>query len=810
LAAPEDLDASEPWFLVSTPNSSSLIARSDDAGRTWNLVGGPPAQDTLRWAFRLDDRTLVLVGDDRHWWSRDDGATWDDAENPRKVFDAAGTGADVWLATDDGVYQFEPGQTATLHLDTGPFSFVSAGGGEVAAIDLDGRLQLWQGGTSWSTRRGVAGKFSATTPDGGYAGEVTGLVYRWDGSAYASCGAIPPVPDAEYDDIVALTVDGTRLWAATATRAAYVSEDGCRTWEERKLAEDTVYDLEGAARDVDEAYPVLLARGDRLIVAGWVGYATSDDAGGTWNEPTIVPPDYTRGVAFGLDDFVVYSAGYASGVAFTTDGGVAWQAPGDGLEAVNAQKVGLPYDAELPWDVWAVVGHAFVRSRDGGYTWEQPDSPYGIQVQEAAAFGTVDHVWIFPLNSADISAGALLESTDGGATWAPPAGLGEIFEGAYGRGVYPATDTDGSPMWCASSFEPVRIACQREGEQWAQSYEADATAVAGPVSPAPGVLVLGADGELRRSVDGGLSWVEMDPGLDAAAELLQVTDDGTLFLTTGSARLFRSLDDGATWEDLDLQFGAPVYDLRGRPDFAHFPDLLVATHDGLFRVVHATGTEPAIVRFGAWQRVDDWSDLWLCPSGNCGTEEDDTSAAFDQVRRLDEGTEIDVWVRGDSVRLTGRAEGTGTVEIVLDGEVVGTLGPTVVDPVGELWSASGLGDGWHELTLLSLVGDGVAIDGVEARMSDTVLSREPETDADTDADADADTDTDPGDDTGPGLDDTSGRPPGRCACGSTAPAAAAPALAAIGLLLARRRRTSRRTSVGSNDVPGGGRIGGTR
>ncbi len=791
VAAPPALDTSAPWFLVSTPNQNALFGRSDDGGRTWVLVGGEPAQEDLEAVLRLEDGTLALVGAEHVWWSTDGGVGWTATVRTSDVAAAAATATEVWMATDAGIEEWSPDGTTTVHEPGERFGFVAASeAGEVTALAEHGRVYRWEGGDAWTQRANPAA-FTAVTASGAYAGADDGSLYRWDGSgAYEACASAPPV-DPDHPPIVNLVEDGDRVWAATAVGAPYLSEDGCATWEDRRAPFDAQYDASGGTRSTAEAWPTLLARDETVIVGGWVGFERSEDAGRTWTEPPLVPADYTRGVAFGDDDLTVYSAAYGSAVSITRDGGVTWAAPSHGQDQANAQKVGVPYDATLPGDLWAVVGHVATRSRDFGATWELLDTPYGALVQDMAAFGSVDHLWIFPLNGADLNEGPILESTDGGATWAAPEGVGALFSGAYGRRIAPATDTDGTPMWCASAFDPVQIACQREGGPWELLYVADTTDITGPFSPAPGVLVFGDSDGVHRSIDAGLTWAVV-PVTEEVGGVLALADDGTLFLSSAGSRLFRSDDDGATWVDLGIRLNAPVYDFAARPDFARRPELLIATHDGLFRLADATGAAPTAARFGAWERIDDVSELWLCSGATCGSSVVDPRAGFDSLRQLDAGTEIVAWVRGDALTLEGISDGTGVVEVLLDGAIDGLASKVVQSTVGTLWSATGLDEGWHSVALVAVEGDGVAIDAVVARGADTSLTgdeTDSDTDTDTDSDSDSDTDTDVNsDDTGsPPIKDTGSTRPG-CGCAATPIGDLASGLAVFALALARRRR----------------------
>jgi hypothetical protein len=180
-------------------------------------------------------------------------------------------------------------------------------------------------------------------------------------------------------------------------------------------------------------------------------------------------------------------------------------------------------------------------------------------------------------------------------------------------------ETDaGEARYVAGSRFGVAYAPAIEGP-WTLALELDdggAAVNAGP-RDAPTRLLLGTSSELYLSEDDGVSWAPVlsvePPQLFTKA---QVADDGTCLAVTTVGRVYIARD-GVTWTDLGIQLPSLVHDARVRPDFAEHPELLVATHDGVY-VVRAT--EPVEVeRWGNVQRVDNLSAFLHCET--CPAEE---------------------------------------------------------------------------------------------------------------------------------------------------------------------------------------------
>ena len=161
----------------------------------------------------------------------------------------------------------------------------------------------------------------------------------------------------------------------------------------------------------------------------------------------------------------------------------------------------------------------------------------------------------------------LIESTDGGRTWRARSLQGKVdfhVLEASGRRIYGyGSDFD--------SRQPRFLASEDKGRRW-QRLDAPEPLIALAISPSDARMLI-ASGERRvfLSLDGGRAWKPIEA---PTAGLLAWGATG-LFLAGSDGRVWRSQDDGASWEEATASGGQPA-----ALDFGREPELLVALHDG--------------------------------------------------------------------------------------------------------------------------------------------------------------------------------------------------------------------------------------
>jgi hypothetical protein len=666
--------AGDPWWTLVNRGSASLLLRSDDAGDTWAFAGGAPTADTLVAAAALDDGAIVLVGTRWLWWSAD-GATWDHGPLPGAVDRAAG-GASLVLAGPGGLFEGSPDGMALVTAT--PMVALAAGPGGIAAID--GRHRVWLGRDgAWETLSPPVNPTAALLDDTAWIGTADGSVYRLDGTRWPKAADRPAGPHPAILGIAA--ADG--LAVVDGDGALWRSADDGASWVDQEAPLAIQYGGDGGASGLDEGVTVLAAAGDGWVLGGWAGLAVGGP--GDWRPAALLPPEYTRGIAFSPDfdrDGTLVWGTYSGGIGVSTDGGSSWEFA-DGLLAPNVQALEVP----TPRDAWAIVGHHLVRGDRRGTRWQAAGSPF-LQDEQVLV---LDDVWV-----AGVDANGPGIATPHGDSW--------------DRVHLPVVDTPRNrvrigALACVGTFAAELACTDDDGATWGLRFTGSGrmTSVRAWPPDDPTRLVLADEAGVHASDDGGGSWstIPLDP-VDPPEELA-LADDGTLFLATASARLYRSDDGGDGWTDLGIALPASVTAIAARPGFDP-PDLLVATPAGVFHV--RADDPPTVARFGGWEHVDagasEFTDCPLCPES-----EPLDGASLGRVQPVPAGATLTTTVRGTSVAITGFG-GAATLQIddvdlaTLDGD-----GP-------ELARVDGLADGPHRVAIVGTSGDGVRIDAIDA------------------------------------------------------------------------------------------------
>jgi photosystem II stability/assembly factor-like uncharacterized protein len=787
LAVPADLSPSETWYAVHTPYGvSNLMASTGGSQTGWEAVGGEPMSDVILDAARLDDGTLVLLSEQHLWWSPD-GASWLSQEPP--------TGAEHLLADDglwvggvSGVWRGQPGSALEHSLDSAGVSQLQQGPGGLLAVAVGG-ASLWIfDGDAWSELPGPGAELISGVADGGgvtYAGDIDGQAWRHDGS-WSACGALPEDTSGNesYPHVTHMAVDGARVLAVPAWKGPFVSEDACETWQDRA----SPLAVQFSQTSITQAFTTLLASGDTWAIAGWDSVGLTRDAGASWTQAFIMPPDLVRGLEHSptfVSDGFAYVGANGAGIMRSNDG-YHFESLAGGMDFPNIQQVVFPAWAQDDRQLFAISNHAFWRSDDGGWSWVEQDNPHGY----VFAIETIDdpeRIWVFGRSTSGAQSTQLSESLDDGRSWANIPAL----DLAMGQSTPNSVTTTGSGELCLATNNPAGVVCSSQGQtRWDQTYTGAAdrvTTIYAWPPEAPSQVVFADELGVHVSDDDGQSWELSQAMLDDKAYTMVMADDGTLFLATTSAALLRSMDGGDSWEDLDVRFPAQIFVMDPRPDFDANPELLVGTHDGTYLLSDATGSSPSAARWGAYNLVDNSSTYihWhdepaMLPCGDC---------VMSQIQPFEPGTEAYLGLRGDTLRIIGTSDGASELRLEIDGQTAGIVGDVASDEPAVLFEAEGLGEGYHQVVLTGISGDGFALDVFESGEGELVLGGGPDDTGPGDSDTDEPDETDPPDDTETDTDDSGdGLPPKRtCFCGSAGVTGGALWLLA-GLSVALRRR----------------------
>ncbi len=739
LAAPDALDDSAPWVTVAWQS----IAASHDGGTTWSNIGGYPMLDPITSGTMLDGGTAVFMGDQRLWSTTDGGASWTEHPLESRARVVASEGSEVLVATSTETLIGPLGGPYSLSVDRVFVEFAEGEAG-VTGRTADGSISFKPTGGAWAlmgrppseatvTAALVVGTAEAPVA---YSGTADGEVWRLDAmtSTWTRCGALPAMA---HPAVVAMGASGDRLLVAGASYAPYVSDDRCATFTSAVTGSETEFDLSGGASSDDEAFTVVRVVGDRFVVGGWDGLWISDNEGVTWTEHLLIPPDYTRGIAYNPEwpeDDTVFVGAYAAGVQRAFDGGTRWDAPGVGMSAANVQKVlWVPGTSS---ELLAISGHHGWRSVDGGERWAPLNGPFPEDTT-ISGFSEPDEIWLFSTLAGPKFSGLVAVSEDGGATWQETPELNAADPGV--RSMLRFADDSGATRYLASSSSGISVAPDWRGP-WTRALTTDHTfaamATAWPAGD-PERVVYATGSTIWLSEDDGDTFVEAAAfsELDQVAELA-IAADGTCFALGSIGRVFRS-DDCKAWEDTGLVMPALVHAIAPRPDFGVAREVLVGTHDGVYAYVDVD--PPFITKWSGYQRIDDYSDYAHCEAGCVATNpaayaEARSDASMGFVTRMVSERALHMKLRGHTLRLYGWSGGKSSVEVIVDGvwraDVPGVDGGPAL-----LVEVTGLADQMHDVELHSHAGDDVLFDFVES-WSDAYVFDDlvPEPDADTDTD----------------------------------------------------------------------------
>ncbi len=479
------------------------VLRSEDGGDTWSPTADLPPGRFIR-KLQIDrvvtDRLVVLTGDGRFtsgpaeaYLSENGGDSW------RRLGPEAGPVTDVfldhnsdtvWMTTADPANPDDPGRLLAS-FGGGDFrDWYPMGGVIWAPIDQTGTLRLVQPEAQfpWDDRRGV---WESTDGGGRFerVGDVTDWSTGWTHAYWAYLGGFDgPVPSLGFDP-----VDGDRAYLVNS-QWIFGTDDGGHNFG--PLFTDQVSPGHWASRGFDNVVVADVAQSPAdpdLIYAGYwdLGCFRSEDGGGSWqncNVPELtgdwegsggftgtILPDPER------PDVVWAAMGpdwESPGVLVRSEGRGAtetWQ-PVRGLPTAPA-ILGLALDPTSPTDdrtLFATVdGDVFTSSNDGR-TWSPALACGGCRTTHVATDGTA---------YAGGEAGLwVLDGNGGGRRLDSPGPLGPNGFGGEVSG----------PPWEFDWAGVVDIETDVDGRIW--------------------VVVLGTDGGVFTSDDGGSTWDQVRQG----------------------------------------------------------------------------------------------------------------------------------------------------------------------------------------------------------------------------------------------------------------------------------------------------------
>ena len=450
-----------------------------------------------------------------------------------------------------------------------------------------------------------------------------------------------------------ITVDPANsdiVYAPTIGRGAFKSSDGGQQWSPMSALSPTAISI----IVVDPADSQVLYAGTNDD-----GVWKSRDGGATWQNlgfPASLPV-----YSLAIDpspSHAVYAGTSGGGIWRSSDGGISWQSTGFSSGTV----LSLATDSS---GVYASTSSAGAQvSRDHGVTWSTLDA--GIAGTSKFAYG----LWIDPSNTQKIFVSSLTHygliwSQDGGATWSA-AGSGFTARGSRSVAFDPSNRFR---IYAGGTVGDGLFKSEDGGLTWARrrlgSAAVDVITVAVD-SLSPNIVYAGTQNEgLFKSADYGDTWRAAGSGLSGAitnltpdpsksGRLLAATatafflsednaetwtnilnrpawtitidskTPSTVYATTRTQGVFRSLDGGRTWQDINN--GLTALSLGRAPVTIHPTNpqtLYVGNAGGVFKSLdggnHWFAVNAGLGDLSVWGLVmdsDNSSVLYACgPSG---------------------------------------------------------------------------------------------------------------------------------------------------------------------------------------------------
>ncbi len=487
---------------------------------------------------------------------------------------------------------------------------VTADGVLLAIGEGPGVFRSTDDGATWEQ---VLGDLATTlgadpvTAGTAYAGTSLGLVFKTTdgGAGWSSSGA--GLPESRVECVVVDPLTPSTLYVCVDGEGVYKSTDGGVNWVAKSQG---ISGFDVASMVIDPQTPAKLylasdgglfkttTGGDSwtqladpgnsfisrlaidpavpatLLAAGSGRIFRSTDSGASWTELTAgVPPAEILALAIDPASSSTIYAGTGAGVIRSADAGASWSAANSGLRSVRVDR--LAVDPAVPSTLYAASSESGIfRSTDGGTSWGPASAGLGdLSIVELALAPTA------PATLYAAQPLGLRRSLDGGAGWSDPvtdpldfgpfgpqvAGLAvdpldatTLFAtqgGEIGPGSGPGflRSVDGAVSW-ERVFQPNEMTVLRAG------------GVA--VDPAdPNRVLAGLSGQffgevtfvslLYRSLDGGATWdeVERHPALASVALDFDPLTPGTVYALISPNAGFEvlgSLDGGGSWSDLPV------------------------------------------------------------------------------------------------------------------------------------------------------------------------------------------------------------------------------------------------------------------
>ena len=468
------------------------LYKTTDGGQSWRPANeGLPSSSTSNFVAATD-RTLYVSIADRVFASDDGGEHWYQRGSPALLAITA-------LAFDPVSKTLIAGTRGVAGI------YVSADGG-----------QTWKRSEVHSADAALIGiDFIVVSATAAYARVSSSWVLLRSADAGNTWQPINVSASDLFTDpstswVYARSLDGKSLT---------VSKDEARTWTNLPSRSDVFFKL--------------VAAGTSAYVLTGSGVFVYSDGERSWQTLTsIAVTDFAISSSTPRHFYVAPRRGVITGV----EGAVDWVPSNTGLPGATASDVDLAISE--PSTAYAATDEGVFRTDDGGQNWA---SIY--------ASSHSDHVAVSPAtpDTAFISAGVLLRTSDRGRTWKQvtprsaevlaiaPSDPKTLYA-AFTSGM--AKSTDGGDTWDGIG----------SGLDYNFYYYSGPGASSIAVDPSNAMNALtGIDSGIFKTTTGGAPWRQVSPEALVPALTIDPSDFSTFFAGKSTTGLLRSNDGGASW-----------------------------------------------------------------------------------------------------------------------------------------------------------------------------------------------------------------------------------------------------------------------
>lgn|GEM_PF-2187535 len=437
-----------------------------------------------------------------------------------------------------------------------------------AAIQNSGVYQLPSGGSTWSPSNTglptLVVRSVAVINQVQFVGTSTGLYRRTAGGSWMppvvgvgaiGVGAFSQGPGGIYaccENGLWRSVDGGNQWAQLSGPFSGVQTySACDTGSALIVGSQAGFhrSLNGgawtaAAGIASGAIARCFVSEAGLLMTGTfeVGILASSDSGATWESRNTGLAGHTV-LRMTVTTSGTILAGTNNGM-YRRSGGV-WEAPdllARRIFALAQAPWGQVYAGNYNITAGVSDGHAFV-SNDDGQTWS--DVSWGASPAMVSGFAFVPTTQeVFA--SVAWNSGGVLKRALNQSTWSavgpadnPPAyfmgrsAAGDLYIGSEGLGVRRLAAGAPQSAWTNLGFS--------SSQQFAIAFNA------------AGNVFFGNDGNIRgiyRSIDGGQTFQPLDGYPSLYGHAIVIASDGTIFCASRDKGVWRSTDNGVTWQDV--------------------------------------------------------------------------------------------------------------------------------------------------------------------------------------------------------------------------------------------------------------------